>query len=547
MKAAAIYARVSTADQVKGTSLDGQVALCQDYAKEHGYTVVKVMQEDASGARLDRPKLSELRNMAEKREIEALIVFDPDRLSRSMAHMMLLMEDFERNKSEVIFVNAPREDTPEGEMLFGMRALFAQYERTKIMERSRRGKERRAKEGKVITSWAAPYGYRFVTGEGRFEIVDAEALLVVRMFDWYINEGASLRGIAARLNDLGVPTKRGVKCWSPSTIRAILTNATYGGTWYYNKSESAVALHRRFVNGPKPKHEKSGQRARPKEEWIGVEVPAIISNDLYAGVKVQMERNARLQKRNCKREYLLRGLLTCKQCGRRLTGRSTTPAYNQYYCTGKYDNSLRATCKCPWPNAAKLDRRVWEKIVTLMSDEKLIAETLQSHEHNREAERTREDEDIQALYRNEQSLKTEEERLIDAYAKGVIEVDQLRERTSVIRKQKDALRQVRAEIQERIQQREAIKVQQATIARHVALAKKGLPALDFEDRRAFLEAISFKGVVDGATGTLLITGFIRDILMSISGKVEEDGEGGEGGEGGEDKPMNLSTQRGCPL
>jgi site-specific DNA recombinase len=519
MKTAAIYARVSTADQVKGTSLDGQVELCQDFAKEQGFTVIKVVREDASGARLDRPKLGELRDMAARHEIEALIVFDPDRLSRSLAHTMLLMEEFEHSRAGILFVNSPREDTPEGKMLFGMKSLFAEYERTKIMERTRRGKERRAREGKVMTSWAVSFGYTYIVGEGRYEVLPAEAQIVTRIFDWYITEGASLRMIAGRLTSTGVPTKRGAATWSSSTIRSILTNETYGGTWYYNKNESVVAKRRRFVNGPKPSNEKSGQAARPKEEWIGVQVPPIISADLYELVRAQMDRNTRHQKRNCKTEYLLRGLLTCKQCGRRLTAR-TTPILI-YYCTGKYDAALRATCKCTWPSAPKLDARVWEKIAGIMSDEEQIAEALQKHEYNRETERARLDAELSAQIASEQAVKTEEDRFLDAFAKGAIDVDQLQARMSGIRKQKDALARMRGEIEERAQQADATQGQHTLILRHVALAKRGLPILGFEERRAFLEAISFKGVVDGETDSLYVTGYIRDFRISISGKGED--------------------------
>ncbi|MEO8289139.1 MAG: recombinase family protein [Chloroflexota bacterium] len=539
MKAAAIYARVSTADQVKGTSLDGQVQSCQEYARENGYTVIKVMQEDMSGARLDRPKLGELRDMAGKHEIEALIVFDPDRLSRSMPHTMLLMEEFERSRAGILFVNAPREDTPEGKMLFGMKSLFAEYERTKIMERTRRGKERRAREGKVLSSWTVPLGYAYIVGEGRYEIIPAEAQLVTRIFDWYATEGASLRMIAARLTSMGIPTKRGAATWSPSTIRAILTNETYGGTWYYNKNEAVLAKRRRYADGRKPRNEKSGHLVRPREEWIGVQVPAIIDPDLYPLVAAQMERNARLQKRNCKREYLLRGLLLCRQCGRRLTARHT-PTYIQYYCTGKYDAGLRDSCKCTWPNAQKLDARVWEKIAALLSDEEQIAGILESQQANRETERARQDAELGALLSSEISVKTEETRLLDAYAKSIIDIDQLQERMSGIRKQKAALAKMRAEIEERVQASDAAQGQQAMIMRHVALAKKGLPTMSFEDRRAALEAISFKGVVDGETDSLYITGCLS-IRMSISGK--DDGPGDGEGKNGREFQLRTESQR----
>ena len=167
-----------------------------------------------------------------------------------------------------------------------------------------------------------------------------------------------------------------------------------------------------------------------------------------------------------------------------------------------------------------------------MSDEEQIADTLRKHEANRETDRAWTDAELAMLHTNEQGLKTEEARWLDAYAKGAIEVDELQERMTTIRKQKDVLAKLRAELQERIQQNEAMQAQQDVIKHHVALAKKGLPALEFDDRRDFLEAISFKGVVDGETDTLFVTGYIRSFEMSISGKGEA---------GNKERTLQLST------
>src|SRR4051812_44614805 len=130
MKTAAIYARVSTADQVRGTSLDTQVDECRAFAQQHGYTVVKTIREDISGALLARPGLDELRAMAEAQQIEALIVAEQDRLSRDFAHTLFLVQEFERYQVDLVFVREPREDTAEGKMLFQMKGMFKEYERT---------------------------------------------------------------------------------------------------------------------------------------------------------------------------------------------------------------------------------------------------------------------------------------------------------------------------------------------------------------------------------------------------------------------------------
>lgn len=526
MKAAAIYCRVSTQGQARdGTSLDTQADGCVAYAQAQGMTVATVIKDDVSGAQLDRPGLDSIRDMAERGDIQTVVVFDPDRLSRNLGHLMLLIEEFDRKKVELVFVNAPHENTPEGMMLLQMRGMFAQYERTKTRERSRRGKERRAKDGHVIVTWAAPYGYATVKGEGRFEILEAEALWVARIFDWYVNEGASIRSITRRLDETGVPTKRGAPYWSPSTVRAILTNETYKGQWHYNKNEAVIAKKRRFVNGPEPRQQKSSTTLKARDQWVSVAVPPIISEELFDLAAPQIERNKRNATRNCKTDYLLRGLLICKQCGRRLTGRRQPTGknkvmYSHYYCTGRYEEGLRDACRTLWPNSERLDARVWEQIASLLSDEETIANTLKNHEQVRRDERKREDAELGALHSSEQKLKGEEDRFLDAYAKGIIDIDQLQGRMTSIRQQKDALQKVRAELDERTQQREMVKAKEATIRLMVARAKQGLHMVSFEDKRAFLEGWGVQAVVDGETDTLTITGFIRDIPMSLSGKLD---------------------------
>jgi site-specific DNA recombinase len=483
MKTAAIYARVSTRGQaIDGTSLTSQVDACRAYASQHGYRVVKEIAEDISGARLDRQGLDEVRDLADRLEIEAVICYATDRLSRDLGHLMLLYQEFERNKIKLLLVNGPDASTPEGMMLLQMQGMFGQYERTKFQERSRRGKKEHASKGKVFTSWAVPYGYTYVEGEGCFKVLEDEATWAVKIFEWYVYEGMALLAIARRLNELGVPTKRGAAAWHPSTIASILKNSVYMGRWYYNKHRGVAAKKRRYADGRMPKREKSSAELRPQEDWIGVDVPALITEELFNEVAPQMERKARTAKRRCKREYLLRGLLRCQDCKRRLTARTNVAAggnkeYSQYYCTGRYDLELRERCKCPWPDAPKLDERVWARLMRLFENEESIKEVLESHGEMREGERRREERELLDLAAGEQALADRENRFLDAYGKGALDLDKLKEVMAPIREQKEALKRTRLEHEARTAQRDALRAQRAAVEHLVAQAKRGLHLL----------------------------------------------------------------------
>ncbi len=115
--------------------------------------------------------------------IDQLYVHCPDRLARNYAHQVLLLEEFFRAGVEVIFLNREVGQTPEDHLLLQVQGMIAEYERAKIMERSRRGKRHGAQVRRVSVLSCAPYGYRYVSkqdggGEARIEILWEEARVV---------------------------------------------------------------------------------------------------------------------------------------------------------------------------------------------------------------------------------------------------------------------------------------------------------------------------------------------------------------------------------
>lgn len=513
MKTAVVYARVSTADQVKGTSLDGQVEACEQYAAEHGYKVLKTFREDISGARLDRPKLDQVRDMAAGGELEAIIVLEVDRLSRVLTHQMLLIEEFQRARVDILFVNSPREDTPEGRMLFGMKGLFAEYERAKIQERTRRGKERRAKEGKVMGSWAVPYGYRFIPGDGRYEVIEAEAQVVIRIFDWIVKEHCTLGEVSRRLDLMGAPTKRGAGYWHRSTVRSIVANAVYAGEWYWNKTKSVEPRRRRTEEAPKKL--KCSQVARPQEEWIPVGSPAIISKELYEAAQKQLDRNKEISARNCKTEYLLRGLLFCPYCNRRLVGRRVDNGKcNQYCCTGKTVPGLRENCKTPYLNGKNIERLVWDHLMALFSDPKTIIDTLATRDQARQQERLRDDAQLEVLQDGLQALKRERDKLLDLHLADLVDRETLQERLAVLNKKQEIVEAGKAELLERMKDRDLTIANKQAIERLCNMAREGLELLTFQDKREFLEALEIRGLVED--GRIVLSGLIKDTVLTFA-------------------------------
>ena len=199
---AAIYARVSTEDQGKGFSIPTQIEACQKLAEREGYMVPEthvLVDEGVSGTTMDRPHLRRLRDLVNTKAITAALIYDPDRLSRNLGHQLMLAEEFERANVKLLIVSYPLEPGPEGWPFFQMRGALAEYERAKLLERTRRGKVGRIQAGYAWGS-GAPFGYRYV-GEprkGRWDVDDEEASIVRRIFQLSLG-GMSTRGIATQL------------------------------------------------------------------------------------------------------------------------------------------------------------------------------------------------------------------------------------------------------------------------------------------------------------------------------------------------------------
>ncbi|MCS6889879.1 MAG: recombinase family protein, partial [Chloroflexus sp.] len=205
---AAVYARVSTEEQGDNFSIPSQIAAARRYASDRGWQVVAELTDTMSGAVLDRPGLRKLRDLIAARAVDAVVVYSLDRLSRNVAHMLLLRDEMHGAGVELHAVTRGQSaDTAEGRLFDTIESAFAEYERLKIRERNTRGKRQKVQSGKILgCGITPPYGYAFV-GRGKEKALvvnETEAAWVRTIFTWAA-DGVSLRSIAARLDAAGVP------------------------------------------------------------------------------------------------------------------------------------------------------------------------------------------------------------------------------------------------------------------------------------------------------------------------------------------------------
>ena len=213
----ALYARVSSEQQSEAKTIESQLADLRGQIAARSLTLVseqEFIDDGYSGATLMRPALERLRDVVAAGGIDQLYVHCPDRLARNYAHQVLLLEEFLRAGVEVIFFNREVGQTPEDQLLLQVQGMIAEYERAKIMERSRRGKRHGAQVGNVSVLSCAPYGYRYVNkqdgaGEARFEIRLEEARVVRQVFSWVGRDRCTIGEVRRRLEAAREQTRTG--------------------------------------------------------------------------------------------------------------------------------------------------------------------------------------------------------------------------------------------------------------------------------------------------------------------------------------------------
>ena len=453
MKTAAIYARVSSERQKKEDTISSQIAGLIEYAKQQSYIVPEgrmFQDEGYSGSTLVRPGLERVRDLASEGEIEAVLIYSPDRLSRKYAYQILLMEEFSRQGVEVVFVKSPKATTPEEQLLVQFQGMIAEYERAQIAERTRRGKKHRARAGSVNVLSGAPYGYRYVrkteTSAAYYEVLEKEAEVVRQVFKLYTQEGLPINGLARWLNEHEIPTCKGVSGWERSTIWGMLRNPAYQGRACFGKTERVerkkITRPLRQRGGFSPRC--SAKRERPREEWIEIPVPAIVTLETFALAQEQLEKNKRHSPRRTIEPTLLQGVLVCSKCGYALYRSSTRTSKRKLYyyrCIGSdnYRHRNGRVCDNRPIRQDYLDGLVWREVIQLLENPELIRAEIQRRiqqiQHCNPSKR-REETLARELTRVHKGI----EKLLDAYQEGLLQLEELRKRIPPLRKREKALK-----------------------------------------------------------------------------------------------------------
>jgi site-specific DNA recombinase len=505
MKKAVIYARVSTDEQAKGYSLSTQVEACQAYGAQHGYTILEIFTDDYSGAAIDRPELNRLRDYISRTPVNVVIIYDIDRLARKSAYQVLIEEEFKRGGVLVEFVMAQYEDTEEGRLQKQIRGVIAEYEKAKILERSKRGKRGKAKSGFVVTGSRPPYGYKVRSEPHKtwLEVDESEAAIVRMVYNWYLHgddTGApmSTNAIALQLTKLGIATrgdsqkhffkKHGKGVWQRAMIIHILTNETYTGVWHYGKTKMVDDGRQREL---KSKRGFGKQVARSRDEWIPVTVPAIIDHETFSMVQTRKEFNKKVLSGHHQHEYLMKGRLTCAKCGYSVRGHTIRGKNQYYYCKGK--EQVVKQCNMPNIRADLVNTAIWDWIRNIIENPDNLKEGLQGMQNAQEQENQPLMDRMEIINDQIKEHQTQLDRLLDLYLGNQFPKDVLIERKSRLEQMLANLHKEKNDLAGHIRKVTVTDDQLANIEAFCAKIRKGLDRADFKTKRQMVDLMDVRG------------------------------------------------------
>ncbi len=379
-KRAAIYGRVSTDLQRGNYSIHTQISECLKYANTRDYPIVgdlfvdpetgrdadsgngavRAFVDDFSSRELSRPSLDAAFDFLENVGFDVLIVHSLDRLARDPYIRETLERDLISRGAKVEYVLGNYEESPEGEVRKDLDATFAKWENLKRVERSTRGKLRKAESGKFV-SGRPPYGYQYEKNSpSGLVAIDKEADIVKEIFRLYVEEKFSIRGITEILTKRKIPTKMGGGKWGKSTVPKILRNSTYVGRCYYNK------------------HKRDGKHliVRSKDEWIEIETPRIVDEWIFEEAQQVLALNRKLKRKQPSRFYLLSGMVFCESCGRPYIAQTAKAGkHGRVNDAQSYRHRvIEGHCINRMISARRLEPLVWDEIVSILLEPERLRE-----------------------------------------------------------------------------------------------------------------------------------------------------------------------------
>ena len=542
-KRAILYARVSTDEQARsGYSLAQQLEALREYAAREGYEVLEGVEGPGQGgARLARPGLDKVRDLVAKGGVSIVLAQDRDRFAREPAYLYLLREEFAETGTRLKALSDRGDDSPEGQLTDGILDQLAKFERAKTAERTRRGRLRKAREGKVIAGRQADYGFRYNAARDGYTVHKEETRVVRRIFRM-IAEGSSVNGTRTALEADKILPPRGV-LWQRTFIRECIFDDVYKphsfeevaslvspqvasrldsersyGIWWYNRRDAQRTRilddnpggERRYVT-------RTRYTEKPREEWIAVPVPdAGVPKEDVERARDAIRNNEKCSSAGRRFWELSGGIFRCAQCGRALVAVTTLKGPKRrrrrmfyYICATRRQRGKHACSFSRSMNAQKAEAAVWDAVTALLTDPESLKSDLEAMIEREKETRGDPECEARAWAATLAEAERKREKYQEMYAADAMTLEELRSRLEALEETRESARRELAELaswHERLQALERDK--ELLLDSYATRAPEALDSLGPEERRTVysmlglrVDALSDKSLrISGAFG-----------------------------------------------
>ena len=300
-----IYARYSSHSQTE-QSIEGQIAVCKEYAKRNNYTIVgEYIDRAVTGTTDNRPEFQKMIEESNKKYFNGVLVYQLDRFARNRYDSAINKNKLKKNNVRVFSAKENISDDASGILMESVLEGMAEYYSAELSQKVKRGMNINA-EKCLYNGGSIPLGLK--VGESkRYQIDEKMAPTIKKIFDMYM-AGSTMAQISDYLNARQIKTSKGNN-FNGNAIYRILTNKKYIGIYSYNRKDTPNAI------------------------------PAIIDEETFYNVQEMLSKNKRTPARaKAKNEYILTTKLFCGHCKEMMIGISgtshTKKVYNYYMCNG---------------------------------------------------------------------------------------------------------------------------------------------------------------------------------------------------------------------
>jgi len=534
-KRAILYARVSTDEQARsGYSLAQQIEALRQYANREGYEVLEeVTDPGQSGVSLQRPGMDRVRDLVAAGGVSVMLAQDRDRFAREPAYLYLLKQEFGEYGAKIRALNDRGDDSPEGELMDGVFDQFAKFERAKTAERSRRGKLRKAREGKIIVTDRPNYGFHYNEAGDAYVVDEKRMTTVRRIFRMIGTEGVLIHSVKKVLEREGIPAPRGGQYWDKKLIREIILNDVYKphtydemreltspevaaqldtqkryGIWWFNRRRATRKLVAEYGLDGRSYRRRYKSVLKPREEWIAVPVPdAGIPRELVDAAREAIKDNRRPSAAGTRFWELSGGVLVCGGCGCRMMAHRRrkspkSPYYHYYRCPTRHNRGIDA---CPQANsyrAEQVEGMVWSSISDyLKAPERVRTGLRRMLEEERKALRGDPEREAKVWFDKIAEVDRQRARAQDLAIEGLLSPDGLREKLTHLGEQRKTAERELETLRTQTERLANLELEaDALLEQYARMTPEGLDRYTPEDRHQAYKALRLRVVVhpDGA-------------------------------------------------